>query len=41
MKKIITAALTVLILAGWCFYQLGEQENRYRKCGRSNNEKSS
>lgn len=41
MRRIAAAALTILTLAFWCLYQLGKQENRYRKCGRLNNEKIS
>lgn len=36
MRRIATAALTVLVLAGWCIYQLGKQENQYIRCGKSN-----
>lgn len=39
MKKIVIATALVLCLAVWCCYQLGKQENRYRRCGRANNEK--
>lgn len=42
MKKIVIAVVLVLILilclAVWCLYRLGEQENRYIRCGRGHRE---